>query len=306
MALAPTNTTAQVKALQDQLVSLGYMTRAEVDTGYGIYGPKTTAAVAALTANGGKPNPNRQKTQAEIDAEYKASVAAHPVIQELTKGGSTVDEILNGLQTGDISGLRTSTGQPFSAQDQADALAKATEDNRAFYEAQQQNDTVAAQNTLAQKQADYQDWLISQGEKFQTDKTTLDQNAADTGMLFSSGRNQKEQKLQNAYNQAQSSQLATLGRDVTGTANDFQYKYGANATNGLSQYYNAGGNTYNAGVSTGGVGSNGLSSLYNPGAYNFGAGTVAGQQDAANKQRAAGYLWNKGNKLLSTGYNNQY
>ncbi len=38
----------EVKRLQDYLVATGYMTQAEVDTGYGIYGPKTTAAVAAL------------------------------------------------------------------------------------------------------------------------------------------------------------------------------------------------------------------------------------------------------------------
>ena len=40
--------TASVKALQDYLVKSGYMTQAQVDTGYGIYGPQTTAAVKAL------------------------------------------------------------------------------------------------------------------------------------------------------------------------------------------------------------------------------------------------------------------
>lgn len=38
----------QVKALQDYLVSQGMMTQAQVNTGYGIYGPQTTAAVQAL------------------------------------------------------------------------------------------------------------------------------------------------------------------------------------------------------------------------------------------------------------------
>ena len=47
-ALQPgsTNTTA-VKQLQDYLVSQGFMTRAQVNTGYGTYGPQTTAAVLA-------------------------------------------------------------------------------------------------------------------------------------------------------------------------------------------------------------------------------------------------------------------
>lgn len=38
----------QVKQLQDYLVSQGLMTQDQVNTGYGIYGPQTTAAVAAL------------------------------------------------------------------------------------------------------------------------------------------------------------------------------------------------------------------------------------------------------------------
>lgn len=47
-ALQPgsTNTTA-VKQLQDYLVSQGFMTRTQVQSGYGIYGPQTTAAVLA-------------------------------------------------------------------------------------------------------------------------------------------------------------------------------------------------------------------------------------------------------------------
>jgi len=40
--------TANVKKLQDYLVSQGLMSQEEVDTGYGIYGPKTTAAVSKL------------------------------------------------------------------------------------------------------------------------------------------------------------------------------------------------------------------------------------------------------------------
>ena len=301
--------TESVKELQDILVNLGYMTQAEVNTGYGIYGPKTTAAMAQFNQDGGQPKTNvsetDEKTQKDVDDEYKAAVGSNPVITELAKGGSTIDEIINGLQTGDISGLTTMTGQPFSAQDQQDALARGMDDNKLYYEAQQKNDAVATENALAQKQGDYQDWLILQGDKFQADKTTLDQNAADTGMLFSSGRSQKEQKLQNSYGQAQSSKLATLGRDVGTTANDFQYKYGNNAASGLSQYYNAGGNTYNANVATGGVGSSGLSSIYNPSNSNY-QGTANTERSAAAQKRAAGYLWNKGNKLMSTGYNNQY
>ena len=46
--LQPGATGAEVKKLQDYLVSQGYMTQAQVNTGYGTCGPQTTAAVKAL------------------------------------------------------------------------------------------------------------------------------------------------------------------------------------------------------------------------------------------------------------------
>lgn len=46
-ALAPGMTSNDVKTLQDWLVSQGYLSAADAATGPGIYGPKTTAAVAA-------------------------------------------------------------------------------------------------------------------------------------------------------------------------------------------------------------------------------------------------------------------
>lgn len=48
VSLQPGATGDAVKQLQDYLVSQGMMTQADVNTGYGTYGPKTTAAVKAL------------------------------------------------------------------------------------------------------------------------------------------------------------------------------------------------------------------------------------------------------------------
>ena len=248
--------------------------------------------------------PEQQKTQEQLDAEYKTEVGNMKEVKDVTNGGSTLDEIINAFQTGDLSGIRTSTGQPFSAQDQAAAMSQGMEDNRLFYEAQQANDKATTENALVQKQADYQDWLLSQGDKFQTDRTNLNQNAVNQGVLFSGGNSQRQNKLQSSYNQAQSSKLATYGRDVADTANQYQYKYGTPAASGLSQYYNADANTYGMKTATGTVGSRGLSSIYNPNTYNY-QGTATTERSAAAQKSAAGYLWNKGNKLLSTGYNNQ-
>jgi hypothetical protein len=54
--LQPGATGAEVKKLQDYLVSKGFMTQVQVDTGYGTYGPQTTAAVKALQESLGVDN----------------------------------------------------------------------------------------------------------------------------------------------------------------------------------------------------------------------------------------------------------
>lgn len=54
--LQPGDTGANVKKLQDYLVSQGYMTQAQVNTGYGTYGPQTTRAVLALQQDLGVDN----------------------------------------------------------------------------------------------------------------------------------------------------------------------------------------------------------------------------------------------------------
>ena len=248
----------------------------------------------------GKTDPKQPLT----DAEYEAGVVNNPINAARIAKGNTSEMLQYAATSGDLSNLINEYGQPFSLQDQQDALKQGMEDNSLFYEAQQANDKATAEKSLAQKQADYQDYLISSADKFQTDKTTLDQNAADTGMLFSTSRKQKEQKLASSYQQDQSSKLATLGRDIGTTAQNYQYNYGNDAANGLSQYYNVGTNTYNPNVATGGVTSNGLSNIYSPNQFNF-QGTQKVAQKAAANVRAAGYLANKGNKLLSTSYNNQ-
>ena len=298
-------TSAQVKQLQQALIAAGYNIPAGA-TGY--YGPQTKAALAQwktkLSGGGATGGTKSDPNQPLTDAEYEAGVTGNAINAARIAKGNTSEALQYAASTGDLSGLVNEYGQPFSLQEQQDALAQGMEDNRLYYEAQQAKDKADAENTLAQKQADYQDYLLSSGEKFAADKTTLDQNAADTGMLFSTSRNQKEQKLQQSYQRDQASKLATLGRDVANTSNDYQYQYGNNAANGLSQYYNAPSNSYNAGVANGGVTSSGLTSIYSP-SNNYGAGTVMGERSTLAKKYAANKLANKGNKLLSTGYNNQ-
>lgn len=336
-----TNTQA-VKQLQDWLVANGYLTQAQVNTGYGTYGPQTTAAVLkaqqklgvdnssgpgywgprtiSAVNGGGSPAPQTQvfttpsglqvdingntvgnapKTQAELDASYSTAVTSHP-----TLAGNSADALAYAQSTGDFSGLVNAQGKPFSSADQAVAVAQATADLDPYYKAQQTKETQDTEAALASKKLAYDNYLSTQATKFQTEKTNQDQTAANNGVLFSGGRAQKLQQLGESYNTADAYKKSTVGADIGSTARDFGYKYGDSAAGGLSSYYSLGGNTYNPNVATGGVGIGGLSSVYN--ANQGFQGTEVNKAKAEAQKRAAGFLYNKGNKLLSSGYTNQY
>lgn len=323
--LQPGQTGPEVKKLQDFLVSKGLMTPQEVATGPGIYGPRTTAAVKKFQEQNGVDNTTGPGfwgprtisaasgagaskgagDQPYSDEEYNAALNEHPIIKASVAKGNTAEDLAYAAQTGDFSGLVNQFGQPFSLEDQQAALKQAEEDNKLYYEALQSKETADTEAALAQKQADFQNYLLTSQQNFEADKATADQSAADRGVLFSGGRVQKEKNLQRSYEQDQAYKLGNISRDIASTARDFQYKYGKDATKGLSQYYKLGGNTYNANVAQGGVGSTGLSKVYNPSEYDY-QGTQNVARKAEAQKRAAGYLWNKGNKLLATGYSNQY
>ena len=244
-------------------------------------------------------------SQVYTDADYENAVNNDPILSQHLKAGNTLTDLEYASTTGDLSGMKNIYGQPFSPEEHKQALADAEAANKDYYDALKSKETADTESALAQKQQDYQDYLIKSGEEFQADKTTLDQNAAEKGVLFSGMRKQKEQNLQKTYEQDQASKLGTYGRDIGNIARDYQYAYGNQAAQGLNNYYKAGANTYNPNIATGGVGSSGLSSIYQTGNYNYN-GTRVGEQAATANKGAAARLWNKGNKLLATGSSNQH
>lgn len=322
--LAPGSTnTSAVRQLQDWLVANGFMTQAQVNTGYGIYGPQTTQAVIkaqqklgvdnssgpgywgpktiATVAKTNTPSPAQPapKTQQQLDTEYATAAAAHPSL-----AGNSPTAIAYATSTGDYSALVNAEAKPFSDTDQAAALSEATAAVSPYYQAEQAKETADTESALASKTADYQKYLDDSATKFQTEKSTQDQNAANQGVLFSGGRVQKLQQLGDAYAKDNAYMKNYYASDIGNTARDFGYKYGDTAANGLSSYYNLGGNTYNPNVATGGVGSSGLSSIYS--ANKGFQGTQVNAMKTAAQQRAAGLLANKGNKLVGSGYTNQF
>ena len=283
--------------MQNDLVKNGHMTQEEMNTGPGIFGPRTKAAVAKQLASYAS-HPDTKEMIAAAGGDLNKAIAPAQKFQ-------TMEEAL-AASGGDLSKMTDLYGHPFTQEDQQAAYAEASSALDPTLQAYQNKEKADTEASMKSKQDAYNNYLTDAGAKFQQDKTNLDQSAAEHGVLFSGGRLQKQTNLQNSYQNQQAEKLNTLSTGVGQDARDYQGKYGQGAASSLSNYYNAGGNTYNAGVPTGGVGSAGLSSIYNPSQGNFGTGTAVTAGMAAKQQRAAGLLWNQGNKLVAAGLKGTY
>ena len=330
--LQPGQSGNEVKKLQDFLVSKGLMTPEQVATGPGIYGPQTTAAVrkfqeqsgvdntsgpgywgpktisAASGAGNSNSNPNGKTDpdQPLTDEEYDAGAKNNPLVSNHLNSGMTLEQIQNAVLSGDFSGMTDQYGQPFLPEDIQEARNAAEEDNAAYYDALKERETADAESALAKKQGEYQDYLINSGEEFKVDRSQMNANAVNRGVLFSGGNAQRQANLKTSYERDAASKLRDYTAGVGDIARDYQYNYGKDAAKGLSNYYQAGQNTYGLNSARGTVGSGGLSRIYNPRDYNLGGGRRIGERETDINQDVSSRLWNRGNKLLASGYNNQY
>lgn len=215
-------------------------------------------------------------------------------------GGQDASAILNAYQTGDWSGVVSLSGKPFTDDQQKAAVASADAALAPAYREQAANDRAAATQTLQQEQSGFKDFQRGDQKTFGTDKTTLDQNAADQGVLFSGSRAQKLSDLRTTYADRESAQRAATAGNISSTARGYQYQYGNDAANGLSALYALPGAT-NFNATTGrATPASSISSTYNPSAYNF-QGRAPVAQSAAVQTRAAGLLANNANKLSLSG-----
>jgi hypothetical protein len=242
-------------------------------------------------------------TPEQLIARVEELARKNPDLSGYFNRGHDLQSLLYSANTGDLSNLTDFSGQPFTKEVKDEALKNAKQANDEFYDQQKEKETADTEAALKSEQSNYQNYLANAGNQFQTDKTNLDQNAATQGVLFSGGRAQKEQKLQQQYDLDQAQKSSSVQADIGQTARDYQYKYGANDANKLSDLYKTDTNTYNPKIAQGGVSKNPLSTAYNVGDYSFG-GTRNAEQATSAAQRAAGILANRGNKLLSTSYKN--
>lgn len=306
----------QVKQLQIQLNNKG--ANLKVD---GILGPKTISAMNQFSAptTGGMTTAQINQLQTSLgipvtgvldattttamNKAVASSLASNPEAAHLVAQNSP-DAIINAYATGDWSTVNDITGKPFSVQQQQNAVAKATEALTPGFQAADAFNKANVESSLGATQDNYNNFLKSEARDFSTQKQTLDKNAADNGVLFAGSRIQKQNNLQNIFDERLRQQQAQTGQNIGNTARQYQYQYGNDAAQGLSKYYNLPGQKYNAGVASGTTTPSNLSSIYNTGNYNF-QGTVPVSNQTAIQTRAAGLLANKANKLVPYGYKTQ-
>lgn len=234
------------------------------------------------------------------------ALAANPDVARFG-GTNSPDAILNAYMTNDWSGVTTLTGTPFTKEQQQAAVVQAERALAPAYRAQEAYDTSVVTDTLAAERDGVEQFRKTEAENFGNEKDTLDQDAADQGVLFSGSRFQKLNNLRDVYRDRESQNVAGAESRIRKTARDYQYKYGDGAARGIrSAYQLPGQSNFNANVAGGKVTPSGsLSSVYNPKEFKF-QGTAPVSQKAAVQTRAASLLGNRANKLSAYGYKTQF
>lgn len=313
--LTPGQTGPEVQKLQQFLLSQGLLTQAQIASGPGIYGPQTTQAVKQWQQKNGvdtstgagywgpksiavasKGGTTAQNNTPSVDQAYKDALANDPEIRQMTK--LDPEAIFNAYSTGDWSTITAPTGTPFTKEIQQEAFKQAEDALRPGFEAAQTYETAGVEDALQSQKDQFGNFIKSEAEDFKANKRALDQNAADSGILFSGARYQKENDLRRTFEDRQAQQATQTGRNIAGTARDFQYQYGNKNANKLSDMYNLGKtNTYNANVSQNMVKPSMNIKAYDPSRFNF-QGTTLNTNKANTQVRASGLLANRANKLL--------
>ena len=235
-------------------------------------------------------------THTAMTKAVSTSVSSNPGMQQYLRTNS-VDNILKGVFSNDLSSITDITGRPFTKKQQQAAVSEAERVFNPGFKAQETFDRSVVEDTLRGQQEDFGQFQKAEEEMFGDRKDQLDQNAANQGVLFSGSRLQKQNDLRNTFQDREAIQRGRTQDNIRTTARNNQFARGNQSARGLSDFYDLPGQSqFNAGVAGGQVNRSGLSSAYNPSEFNF-QGTRNVSNTAAVQQRAAGTLKNTARKL---------
>jgi len=252
-----------VKQLQDYLVSKGLMTQEQVKTGYGTYGPQTTAAVTQLQKSLGVQTGG-------YDGYYgPQTMQAIQSSPSFNQGNPTTATGGTGLDQSALDGLKLLTGwsddqiQQYAAQNPAEAAQWAMtgeylKKQQDLYGAQQDitaaaiadaytkasNDPLIAQkykeiadfdkqwfqqNLQAVTQVADQNAIQTQAQ-FEADRKALAEQQGAAGTAYSGFRGQAQERLAQGEAGVVESSRRTLKKTLDDMTSQFEQKYGTSAT----------------------------------------------------------------------------
>lgn len=315
--LGPGSTGSNVTALQSWLVQNGYLTQAQMDTGPGIYGPQTTAAVAAwqksagidTQGNPGYFGPISQQYLGQSNGSYSNGVYTAgsssssgtssgsgniPGTSIASTGNANLDSILGSLSNLISTGKATiPAGLQITPQLTQQFLAWAHQvvdpQTQQLISAESAGINSAIQNQVVQ----YQTQQGEDVQQFGQNLAANDNSNAAGGTAFSGLRNVQDQNLANSTNRTLASLDANTNYNISNALQTGGAALGsANAgsltvptLNSASVGVTGGNLSGSQGSSQGGQT---LDFSYNPSIYT--AGTIPSSQSTAVSNLAGNYL----------------
>lgn len=255
--LMPGSTGDAVKQLQNYLVSKGLMTQQQVATGYGTYGPQTTAAVAKLQQQLGVDNASGvgyygPKTIAAIGGSSTSQSQGGNTQTGDNAGSTTTTDIntynpsygvtpeqwaqMNGTQRAVISAASTAKQAAYQSDGQqltfADALKAAAADPNIIstYADAAKLDAQDFQQNLQQLQTASSTAGELNQMQFENDRKQLAEQSAAKGQAYSGFRNQAQEQLGKTEAGIVQSSRSALKQSLDSATRAFEAKYGTAAT----------------------------------------------------------------------------
>lgn len=233
--MGPGSTGTDVEKLQEWLVQNGFMTQAQMSTGVGIYGPKTTAAVAAWQQQAGFNTSGNPGYFGPLSKTYisQQTGTATPAAPTSTPTPTTPTAAPVSLQkamlsaVADVAQTAATTGKPPVSF--ADALTLAAKDPNivAKYSDMSKLDTQSFTQALGQlRDANSTNNKLMQTQ-FEDERKKLAEAAGAAGTAYSGFRGRAQEELAQQEGGIVQSSRATLQKSLQDLTTQFESKYGS-------------------------------------------------------------------------------
>lgn len=230
--LQPGSTGPEVQRLQDYLVSIGYMTQAEVNTGYGTYGPRTTAAVQRLQQDLGVDNSSGPgyfgpRTIAALNGAFAQTSPTQQSQQtQPVPEGDLMTELDGFLQQMQANGQVLNPNIELTPDKVAEFLAQAEREINPYYQGQLR----LARESLLSSTGYSRDEVVREEErleqKYGTRLRELGETSAERGFAQSGLRQRDERQLATDTQNTIEDTRRKLSFDAANEGRQFAQRYG--------------------------------------------------------------------------------